>query len=93
MFNRTLAAEETIMEDCLNSMKPILAQEDHHGSESENNLFSVAEQNKITILEYFDNKLVYWSDNEFDVPAVLDDSLFSKPLVFLAEWMVSYKNN
>ena len=24
---------------------------------SENNLFSIAEQNRITILEYFDNKL------------------------------------
>jgi hypothetical protein len=45
--------------------------------------FSVAEKNKISILEYLDNKLVYWSDNEFDVPPVYIDSLYNKPLVFL----------
>jgi two-component system nitrogen regulation sensor histidine kinase NtrY len=83
MFNKTLGAKEKIMEDCLNAMKPILASKDHHGSISENNLFSVAEQNKITILEYLDNKLAYWSDNGFDVPLFLYDSLYNKPLVFL----------
>ena len=57
------------MEDCLEAMKPILAEViAHHGSISENNLFSMAEKNKITILEYFDKKLVLWSDNDFDVP-------------------------
>src|SRR5450759_501943 len=83
MFNKTLIAKETVMEDCLNAMKPILANVNHHGSISENNLFSIADQNKISILEYLDNKLIYWSDNEFDVPAVFVDSLFDKPLVFL----------
>jgi hypothetical protein len=83
MFNKTLGVKEKIMEDCLNAMKPILASKDHHGSISENNLFSVAEQNKITILEYLDNKLAYWSDNGFDVPLFLYDSLYNKPLVFL----------
>ena len=78
------------MEDCLNGMKPILAKEDHHGSISENNLFSVAEKNKITILEYLDDKLIYWSDNGFDVPPFLDDSLYTKPL-FSAERMVPYQ--
>ena len=82
MFNKTLTAKETIMEDCLNDMKPILANENHHGSDTENNLFSIAEKNRISILEYFDNKLVYWSDNEFDVPSVYIDSLYNKPLVF-----------
>jgi two-component system, NtrC family, nitrogen regulation sensor histidine kinase NtrY len=82
-FNKILSAKEKIMKDCLNAMKPILARDDHHGSISENNLFSVAEQNRITILEYVDNKLFYWSDNEFDVPLIPDDSLYSKPLVFL----------
>ena len=81
MFNKTLIAKETIMEECLNNMKPILANENHHGSNIENDLFSVAENNKISILEYFDNKLVYWSDNDFDVPPVYIDSLFNKPLV------------
>ena len=90
MFNKTLASKEKIMEDCLNAMKPILAFENHHGSITENNLFSVAEQNKITILEYVDNKLWYWSDNGFYVPPALDDSLYSKPLVFLQNgWFIT----
>src|SRR5665811_212753 len=83
MFNKTLAEKEIIMEDCLNAMKPILAMENHHGSITENNLFSIAEKNRISILEYLDNKLAYSSDNEFDVPVAYIDSLYSKPLVFL----------
>jgi two-component system nitrogen regulation sensor histidine kinase NtrY len=83
IFNKTLSAKEKILEDCLNAMKPILASKDHHGSVSENNLFTIAEKNEITILEYFDNKLVYWSDNGFDVPPALNDSLYAKPLIFL----------
>ena len=71
------------MEECLDAMKPILAREDHHGSLNENNLFSTAEQNKITVLEYLDNKLLYWSNNEFDVPQFLNDSIFSRNIVFL----------
>jgi two-component system, NtrC family, nitrogen regulation sensor histidine kinase NtrY len=83
MFNKTVVAEETILDNCLNSMKPILAKVNHHGSETEKNLFSLAEQNNISIIEYIDNKLVYWSDNEFDVPTAFADSLATKPLVFL----------
>jgi len=83
MFNKTLRAKERTLEECLNAMKPIMASKDHHGSVTENNLFTVAEQNEITILEYFDNKLVYWSDNGFYVPSVLNDSLYAKPLIFL----------
>jgi signal transduction histidine kinase len=64
-------------------MKPVLAKDDHHGSISETNIFLKAEENNITILEYIDNKLIYWSDNEFDVPFLLNDSLYSKPLSFL----------
>ncbi len=71
-------------------MRPVLAREDHHGSVGENNLFSTAEQNKITILEYIDNKLVYWSDNEFDVPAIISDSIFGRNLVFFQNgWFLS----
>jgi hypothetical protein len=50
MFNKILVAKETIMEDCLNAMKPILAKENHHGSVLENNVYSTAERNHITIL-------------------------------------------
>ena len=78
------------MEDCLNGMKPVLAREDHHGSVSENNIFSEAEGNDITILEYIDNKLIYWSDNGFDVPRILEDSLYTKPLIFLQNgWFIT----
>jgi two-component system, NtrC family, nitrogen regulation sensor histidine kinase NtrY len=83
MFNKTLIAKETIMEDCLNGMKPILAKENKIDTISQNNLFTLAERNNISILEYLDNKLAYWSDNEFDVPAKFVDSLYNKPLVFL----------
>ena len=83
MFNKALSSKEKLLEDCLDGMKPILAKEDHHGSVMENNLFSIADQNKITILEYFDNKLTYWSDNGFDVSRSLADTLYNKPLVFL----------
>ena len=83
MFNKTLADKETIMEDCLNAMKPILAKGNLHDSISRNDLFTIAEKNRISILEYVDNKLWYWSDNEFDVLPVFIDSLYNKPLVFL----------
>lgn len=83
MFNRILREREQIMDDCINSMKPILAGVDSPKEVSDNNIFSTAEKNGVTILYYFDKKLVLWSDNDFDVPPVLNDSLFNKPLVFL----------
>jgi two-component system nitrogen regulation sensor histidine kinase NtrY len=81
-FTRILGEKDKIMEECLNEMKPVLARDEHHGSITENNLFSIAEKNRITILEYIDNKLVYWSDNDFDIPLFLNDSIFSDNLVF-----------
>jgi signal transduction histidine kinase len=83
MFNKTLALKETVMEECLNEIKPVLANINHTGPISETDLFSKAEKNKISLLEYVDNKLIYWSDNEFDVPSDYIDSLFNKPLIFL----------
>lgn len=89
-FNKILGEKEQILEDCLNNMKPILARGEPHGSLSESNLFSVAEPNQITILEYLDNKLILWSDNGFDVPSIQDDSLFTQPLIFLQNgWFLS----
>jgi two-component system, NtrC family, nitrogen regulation sensor histidine kinase NtrY len=90
IFNKRLHAKEKLMEECLNNMKPILARENHHGSISENDIFSIAERNKISILEYLDNKLLYWSDNGFSVPRSLDDSLYRKPLIFLQNgWFIT----
>jgi len=82
-FNRILKEKERIMENCLKGMKPILARGETHGSTAENNLFSVAEQNHITILEYIGKKLIYWSDTDFDVPQILVDSLYKKELIFV----------
>jgi signal transduction histidine kinase len=82
-FNRSLQEKESVLNECLAGMKPILSGEDHHGSVPENQLFAVAEKNSITILEFFDHKLNFWSDNNFDVPEVFDDSLYHKPIVFL----------
>jgi two-component system nitrogen regulation sensor histidine kinase NtrY len=88
-FNRIINEKEKIMEECLNSMKPVLARDNHHGSNIENDLFRVAEQNEITILEYLDNKLAYWSGNDFDIPLYLNDSLYSSNIVFLQNgWFV-----
>ncbi|MGC1391397.1 MAG: HAMP domain-containing sensor histidine kinase [Bacteroidales bacterium] len=83
MLNKTLIAKETNMEDCLNAMKPIIAWKTQNDTVRQNDLFTIAEKNRISILEYLDNKLVFWSDNEFDVPSVYIDSLYNKPLVFL----------
>jgi hypothetical protein len=83
MFNKTLIAKEKILSECLKAMKPIMASDHHHGSLIENNLFTIAEQNEITILEYIDNKLINWSNNGFSVPQFLNDSLYSRPLIFL----------
>lgn len=91
-FNKVLGEKEKVMEDCLSSLKPILARGEGHGSLSENNIFSLAEQHKITILAYVENTLVTWSDNGFDVPLSPDDSLFSKTLVFIQNgWFLPKK--
>ncbi|MBI5010226.1 MAG: hypothetical protein HZB98_11400, partial [Bacteroidia bacterium] len=83
VFNRVLAEKQAIMDQCLEDMKPILAEDDHHGSIFENNIFRIAEENNITLLEFLDEKLIFWSDNGFDVPYYLIDTLYSRPLIFL----------
>ena len=81
-FNKILAEKETIMESCLRNMEMLISNRAHHGSDTEKNIFTVAEKNNIIILEYSDNKLVYWSDDNFDVPLYFNDTLYNKPLVF-----------
>ncbi len=82
-FTSILHEKEAIMEECLNRMKPVLARGEPHGSPSEQHIFTIAEENQITILEYLDRKLIYWSDNSFDVPQEQNDTLFSKPFIFV----------
>jgi len=85
-FNKILAEKETIMETRLNG----ISDESHQDSDTEKNIFKIAEKNKITILEYFDDRLIYWSDNDFDVPESFIDTLFNKPLVFFQNgWFLS----
>lgn len=82
-FNRVLKEKEQIMEHCLEDIKPIVESGVAHGSETENNIFTTAHANGITILEYFGNRLVSWSDTEFEAPRTLVDSLYKEPYVFL----------
>lgn len=82
-FNKILREKEKVMDECLNGMEPILARGESHGSSAEKRLFSLAEKNRITLLEYIGDKLIYWSDNDFDVPGFLLDSAFSRPLIFM----------
>jgi two-component system nitrogen regulation sensor histidine kinase NtrY len=89
-FNRILAGKETLTENCLNSLKLILDKGEDIGSITRNKLFSTVEKQGITLLEYVDNKLFYWSDNSFDVPPAYDDSLFTKPLIFIQNgWFIT----
>ena len=91
-FNKLLIDKENILEDCLERMKPILARGEPHGSTSETNVFSVARQNEITILEYFDGRLVAWSDDGFEVPLFLNESFLSRPIIFLQNgWFLTKK--
>lgn len=82
-FNRLLHERESTMEELQNAMRPLLATEDHHGSIPETDIFSISAKNNITILEYLDNRLIDWSDNDFDVPGVFIDSIFNRPFIFL----------
>jgi len=82
-FNRVLKEKEQIMENCLEAMKPIVESGVAHGSETENSIFATAHENGITILEYFGNRLVSWSDTEFEAPRTLVDSIYKEPYVFL----------
>ncbi|MBG0858535.1 MAG: hypothetical protein IQL11_03460, partial [Bacteroidales bacterium] len=82
-FNRIIAEKEKVMDECLDGLSLVLARGEPHGSATEIRVFSLADQHNITILEYIDNKLFYWSDNDFDVSLNLDDSFYTKPIVFL----------
>jgi len=91
-FNRILNEKEKLMDECMNGLRLILTKGEPHDTISDNHLFTIAEQNGISILEYLDNKLNYWSDNGFDVPLIHDDSLFAKPIVFLQNgWFIPRK--
>jgi signal transduction histidine kinase len=81
--NRLLSEKEEILEKSLNAMEPILARSEPHGSSSETNVFALARENEITILEYLDGRLLYWSDNNFEVPVSYDQSLYKSPIIFL----------
>jgi len=82
-FNRVLREKEQIMARSLEAMKPVVESGVAHGSETENNIFATAHKNGITIHEYFGDRLVSWSDTEFEAPRTLVDSIYTRPFVFL----------
>jgi two-component system, NtrC family, nitrogen regulation sensor histidine kinase NtrY len=89
-FNRILSGMEKLTGDCLNSLKIRFESGIDTGSVFRTDLFRSAGEKGITFLDYFDNKLVYWSDNSFDIPLVYDDSLFTKKLLFIHNgWFIS----
>ena len=89
-FNKTLTAKETITEECLLSLKSILEKGQDIGSVSKSNLYRIIKEEGITILEYLDGKLVHWTDNSFEAPVIYNDSLFSKPFVFIHNgWFIT----
>ena len=91
-FNRKLGEKEKLMDAYLNRLKPLLARDEFHDSQIERNILTAATRNEITILYYLDNKLIHWSENDFDVPATLDDSIFLKPLIFMQNgWFLPQK--
>ena len=91
-FNRLLHEKEKILDQCVTGMEPILARGEPHGSVAEKMLYSLAEKNEITILEYLDDKLIYWSDNNFDVPLFIEDSTYTQPIIFLQNgWFIPRK--
>lgn len=88
-FNRILREKEKIMDQCLQNLEPLLSLSQHHGSVTENEVFRTAEENDITILEYLDGRLHYWSDNDFDVPDEINDSTYAFPIMFIQNgWFV-----
>ncbi len=88
-FNKVLASKEKVMEDCLKTLKQSNTRGESRGSTAWEDVFSLAEQNNITILEYLDNRLVYWSDNNFDVALTADDSSFTRHFIFLQNgWFI-----
>jgi signal transduction histidine kinase len=89
-FNKILSEKERIMEQCLSGLKVFLEHAESHSDMSQDNIFRLAEQEGITILEYFDGNLVHWSDNSFDIPKIIDNDLFDKPLVFIQNgWFIT----
>ena len=81
-FNRVLAEKETIIDNYLNSLIPILNRGENISSAAKDYL-SVVIRNQGTVLEYLDDKLAHWSDNSVAVPLTYNDTLFSKRLVFI----------
>lgn len=87
--NRTIIEKQKVLDNCMTGLRLIFARGGSPQSVAESAIFSIAEKNQITLLYYLDGKLIYWSDNSFDVPIMLDNSLFSKPLVFIRNgWFV-----
>jgi signal transduction histidine kinase len=87
--NRAISEKEKVLDNCMTGLRLIFARGGSPQSVAESAIFSTAEKNHITLLYYIDGRLIYWSDNTFDVPIMLDNALYSKPIVFIRNgWFV-----
>lgn len=82
-FNRILERKERVTAECLTDLKEILEKGENADPESGTKLFTLISKEGVTILEYLDRKLVYWSDNSFEVPVIYNDTVFSKQFIFI----------
>ncbi|MFN8210147.1 MAG: HAMP domain-containing sensor histidine kinase [Bacteroidales bacterium] len=81
--NSILAEKEKIADDCLNRLRTVLGKEEGTDTLSKSDVFTTLEREGISLLWYFDKKLVHWTDNSFEVPLTCEDTSFSKPLAFI----------
>lgn len=91
-FNRILERKEYLTGKCLLDLKERLEKGGSIDQESGSRIFKVINREGITILEYLDRKLAYWSDNSFEVPVVYSDTLFSKQFIFIHNgWFLTHR--
>jgi len=81
--NRIIGEKEKVLDNCMTGLSLIMARGGSPQSVAQSAIFPLARKHKITLLEYVDGKLFYWSDNSFNVPVMLNNSLFSPPVVFI----------
>ncbi len=82
-FNKILHKKEKIIEECLKGIRLALESSTNEPAPTrgEEKLFKIAAKNGITILEYVNDRLVYWSDNEFNVPGIINTGFYDNSLI------------
>jgi len=91
-FNKILHKKEKIIEECLKGIRLALESSTNEPAPTrgEEKLFKIAAKNGITILEYVNDRLVYWSDNEFNVPGIINTGFYDNSLISIQNgWFLS----